>query len=78
MPIVNKYCHHISYLSSDWPTSSTFVQSDGSFQHVAVFFGAFYSSFVHVVQAKQLKQLLTKEIRLLSEVMTYIFPHRNG
>ena len=29
--IVNKYCHHISYLCSDWPTSSTIDQSDDSF-----------------------------------------------
>ena len=31
--IVNKYCHHISYLPSDWPTSSTIDQSDDSFQN---------------------------------------------
>ena len=30
-----------------------------------------------VSQAKQSKQLLTKEIRLLSEATMYIFPHRN-
>ena len=29
--IVNKYCHHISYLSSDWLTSSTIDQSDDNF-----------------------------------------------
>ena len=29
-------------------------------------------------QAKQSKQLLTKEIRLLSEATMYIFPHRIG
>ena len=68
--IVNKYCHHISYLSSDWPTSSTIDQSDDSFQNVAVLFSAFNSSSAHVVQVKQSKQLLTKEIDLLSEVTT--------
>ena len=30
--IVNKYCHHLSYLSSDWPVSSTTDQSVDSFQ----------------------------------------------
>ena len=36
--IANKYCHHISYLSSDRPTSSTIDQSDDSFQNVPVLF----------------------------------------
>ena len=77
--IVNKHCHHISYLSSDWPTSSTIDQSDDSFQNVAVLFSGFCNlSSAHVVQVKQSKQLLTKEICLLSEATTYIFPHRNG
>ena len=40
--IVNRYCHHISYLSSDWPTSSTIEQSDDSFQDIAVLFSGFY------------------------------------
>ena len=76
--IVNKYCHHISYLSSDWPMSSTIDQSDNSFQNVAVLFSGFCnSSSAYIVQAKQSKQLLTKEI-LLSEATTCTFPHRNG
>ena len=76
--IVNKYCHHISYLSSDWPTSSTIDQSDDSFQNVAMLFICFCnSSSVYVVQTKQSKQLLTKEICLLSEATTYIFLYRN-
>ena len=75
--IVNKYCHHVSYLSSDWPTSSTIDQSDDSFQNVAVLFSGFCnSSSAYVVQENQSKHLLTKEICLLSEATTYIFPHR--
>ena len=74
--IVNKY---ISYISSDWPTSSVIDQSDESFQNVAVLFSGFCNlSCAHVVQAKQSKQQLTKEIPLSSEAITYIFPHRNG
>ena len=66
--VVNKYCHHISYLSFDWPTSSTIDQSDDSFQNVAVLFSGFCnSSSAYVVQAKQSTQLLTKEICLLLE-----------
>ena len=77
--IENKYCHHISFLSSDWPTSSSIDQSDDSFQNVVMLFIGFCnSSSTYVVQAKQSKQLLTKEICLLSEAMTYIFPYRNG
>ena len=54
--IVNKYCPHISYLSSDWPTSSTIDQSDDSFQIVAVLFSGFCnSSSTYIVQAKQSK-----------------------
>ena len=76
--IVSKNCHQISYLSSDWSTSSTIDQSDDSFQDVAVLFSGFCnSSSAYVVQAKQSKQLLTKEICLLSEATTYIFPHTN-
>ena len=71
---VNKYCHHISYLSSDWQTSSTIDQSDDSFQNVAMLFSGFCnSSSAYVVQVKQSKQQLTKEICLLSEATTYIF-----
>ena len=56
--IVNKYCHHIAYLSSDWQTSSTVDQSDDSFQNVAVLFSGFCnSSSADVVQAKESKQL---------------------
>ena len=59
--IVNKYCHHISYLSSDWPMSSTIDQSHDSFQNVAVLFSNFCnSSSVYVVQTKQSKQLQNK------------------
>ena len=39
----------------------------------------FLTRLLYIVsQVKQSKQLLTKEIRLLSEATTYIFPHRNG
>ena len=54
--IVNIYCHHISYLFSDWATSSTIDQSDDSFQNVAMLFSGFCnSSSGYGVQAKQSK-----------------------
>ena len=60
-----------------YPANSNSRENLGILARFRAFCRFLNSSSSVVSQAKQSKQLLTKEIRLLSEATMYIFPHRN-